>query len=209
MKKGHLIYAVIVLILGGGLGTFLLLGYGQDQPPRLWWLQQHLLTVGQQLAEIKSHLQVYKKAHGSYPTNDEGLAALDDFRARAYVVFDADGIHRYSLGSRGYANLERSIAAWSHKAGHLPGNAEELEEASGAFAIAPENARIFEGSDRTMRGEIVIGDGGDFFFMSPAGLLTFLGDALHLREPPGNRSGQVRGFAGRGRLARPLVCSGG
>ena len=72
---------VVLIVALGGIGAWLVAGYGRDDRGQ-WWLRSHLEIVQDQLADLKDHLQAYRAAHGRYPTNDEGLAALDNFESR-------------------------------------------------------------------------------------------------------------------------------
>ena len=72
---------VVLIVALGGIGAWLVAGYGRDDRGQ-WWLRSHLEIVQDQLADLKDHLQAYREAHGRYPTNDEGLATLDNFESR-------------------------------------------------------------------------------------------------------------------------------
>ena len=79
--KGRSIPYVAMSILLAAVGGFLAAGYGGDDR-ELAWTKRHLKVIPEQLSVLKTHLVRYNEVHGRYPTNDEGLAALDNFETR-------------------------------------------------------------------------------------------------------------------------------
>lgn len=81
--------AIVLLCL---VGSFLLLWPYEDDRS-LSWLRSHLEIVDGQLQGLSDLLQDYRNTHGHYPTNNEGLAALDNFEThftvRCYRWLDA------------------------------------------------------------------------------------------------------------------------
>ena len=78
-----------IIVLGATSGAYLIAGYGQDDRGQ-WWLRSHLTIIRDQLDGLRNHLRRHKEAHGRYPTNDDGLAVLDNFEARFTVYFYRD-----------------------------------------------------------------------------------------------------------------------
>lgn len=72
-KKTWLLTVACPLALIGGC---LLTGPGHDDRS-VAWMGWHLEVVQKQLAGLADELHRYHKAHGRYPTNDEGLGVLD------------------------------------------------------------------------------------------------------------------------------------
>ncbi len=79
-----------LIVVFGGVGTFLAAGYGGDDRS-LSRTRNHLKVIQDQLAGLKNLLQDYRQTHGRYPTNDQGLAALDNFDAR-FKIRTAAGV---------------------------------------------------------------------------------------------------------------------
>ncbi len=82
-RKALVFIAVLVLAM---VGTFLAAGSGSDDRG-VHWMKSHLDTVRAELDGLAGHLRRYKEKHGRYPSNDEGLAALDTFETRFPVPF--------------------------------------------------------------------------------------------------------------------------
>lgn len=70
-----------------GVGAYLAAGHGSYS--RHEWIRMYLEIVGGQLAELRGLVVEYKKTHGRYPTNDEGLAVLDNFESRFKATLPA------------------------------------------------------------------------------------------------------------------------
>lgn len=169
-KKVGLIIAIVALAALGGL---LVSGCGADDRS-VWWYQQHLETVQQQLNAIKTQLLKYKTDHGHYPTDDEGLAALDGFRPHFPAILVRQGLSDYYIWSpRMYADIKQRLVAYKNQKGRFPGNAEELLDATrlNAKSKIAEDDRLF--TSETTHAELTIGPEGDLFFTGPAGVLTF------------------------------------
>jgi hypothetical protein len=89
-----------------------------------------------QLADIKELLQDYRKAHGRYPSNDEGLSVLDNFESRLKMHFitfanpDADDVLDYDSGHPAggfWAEARRNLQIFRMQNGHAPRSAKDLE----------------------------------------------------------------------------------
>jgi len=80
----------VLLIVGLSLpGAFLAAGYGTNelmQHQQQWYLQ----VIQEHLADLKELLLDYRNRHGRYPTNDEGLAAIDNFKSKVPLFYRCD-----------------------------------------------------------------------------------------------------------------------
>jgi len=72
---------VLLVVVLAAPGAFLVAGYGDDDGD-MGWSRAHLRIVQGQLVELKRRLNAFQQAKGRYPTNDEGLAAVNGFPAR-------------------------------------------------------------------------------------------------------------------------------
>lgn len=87
MSRNPTVKATILVLFIAGLsatGAFLASGYGTNEFGQSRQ-QRGLRVIQEQLADLRELLLDYRKQHGSYPTNDEGLAALDNFESRFKV----------------------------------------------------------------------------------------------------------------------------
>jgi len=97
-------------------------------------IQHHLRVIQSQLADLKQNLVEYRRAHGRYPTNNEGLAALDSFESRFKVVFHfyvgnhEDGLRGFDESTDSFSLLyaKSGIAYFRGMHGRAPGSAAEF-----------------------------------------------------------------------------------
>jgi hypothetical protein len=136
-KRTFLFGLIILMCLGGGI----LLFWPYEDDRSLWWLRCHLEILDSQLQGLKELLQDFKEKHGRYPTNDEGLAALDNFESRFAITYyrefedlvnpEATGfsgdifLHHFWWGRSGQALQE-----YRDQHGRAPSNQQELFETS-------------------------------------------------------------------------------
>ncbi len=167
---------LIAIVFTAALGAFLAAGYGEDDRGR-WWVRKHLEVIQDQLAGLKKQLQSYKASHGHYPTNDEGLAALDNYEARFVVTFydDTDGpvewrrgFYRGNFSGYWWKVSRRSIGEYRQQHGHVPRNAKEFRFTRVGMLLEPPRCQGFTAVPM----EIAIGADDNIFLMSPAGVLS-------------------------------------
>lgn len=170
-KSGYL----ILLILTASLGGFLVAGYGVDDRG-LAWRCWHLRIIQGQLADLKDHLLKYRQAHGRYPTNDEGLGAMDNFESRFKVtIYRQQEESAESLGgiNRGYRRLwegmQYHLSEYRKVSGHAPRTAQELEETTLGMTLLGERWRE---NSKPVDVELVFTRATNLFEVSPAGLLS-------------------------------------
>jgi type II secretory pathway pseudopilin PulG len=163
---------LIVICVAACLGAYLALGYGEDDRGESR-VRQHLEVIGSQLEGIKKQLQTYKTAHGHYPTNDEGLAALDNFDAKFAMTFyrrpdaPADELPRF-FTRFWWKDSSRYIALYREDHGHVPTNAKEFSEACNFNDHQPDSSENMTAVPM----EIAIGADDNIFLLSPAGVLS-------------------------------------
>jgi len=123
---------IALLCLAGG---FLLLWPYQDDRS-LWWYRCHLETLDSQLQGLKELLQDYKCRHERYPTNDEGLAALDNYESRFILTYYRNREESRWNTSSGFCSDGRS-RLWGQA------SKESLEEYRNAHGRTPQTADEF------------------------------------------------------------------
>jgi len=152
--------------LTSAVGAFLAAGYGQDDRGQ-WYRKQHLQVIQPQLAELRGRLLDYRKRHGRYPTNDEGLAALDTFpgrfKTRFYLGAGPEANRFPSLSPSGRRGFEHRVEALLRESclrrGRPPTTEEELGEDIGVPRRRPEFEWVF----RPVQAEVAIGRNNSFF----------------------------------------------
>jgi hypothetical protein len=168
--------AVLCCLVGGFL---VLWPYNDDRS--LWWLRRHLEVIDSQLQGLKELLQDYKIRHGRYPTDDEGLAALDNFESRftfSYYRRRAAADSYQSAGFSGdgadrmwWESSKRALEAYRNEHGRMPRNADELREAGlgiGFLDWGADNDPELE----CIKVEIGIDRHGNFLLLDRSGVLS-------------------------------------
>ncbi len=162
---------VVLGVIGGWLASG---GCGDDRSVRR--VEAHLEIIRDQLADLKDHLVAYKTAHGRYPTNDEGLAALDNFLARFKTKMVMDPIkgrgylHALYDGRQAPGHLENSRQAIREsriRCGRVPQDAEQFRD-----VVLRRYTFLMEETSDATEVEVAIGMSDNVFFLSPAGVLT-------------------------------------
>jgi hypothetical protein len=126
----YLILAAIAL--AAGVGTYLAASL---ETRDLDWQRQRLQTLQDHLAGVKLQLLDYRRIHGRYPTNDEGLTVLDSWAARFPVTLSVtrspDGELAFYVP---WANtpwswiwLDNVVRIFRSDNGRLPQNAKDLD----------------------------------------------------------------------------------
>ena len=169
---------ITIAILLGGLGAFLAAGYGGDDRG-LWWIGSHLNVIQGQLADLADHVRRYRKAHGRYPANDEGLSALDDFDARFAMHLYRDPMRpcdapTFQPGQSGdrffWLQVRDHIAKWRAEHGSAPTDIEQLSLATRfTFGQAPFEQDNDTGAECA---EVAVGCGNNLFVITEAGVLS-------------------------------------
>ena len=78
--------AILALGIAGGL----LVWWPFHDDRSISWIRCHLDIVQSQLHGLAGQLQEYRKAHGQYPSNDEGLGVLTNFESRLTLAYYLD-----------------------------------------------------------------------------------------------------------------------
>lgn len=137
MSRGRKVLVFIAVLALAAIGTFLAAGSGSDDRG-VHWMRSHLDAIRSELDGLAGHLRRFKEKHGRYPTNDEGLAALDTFEARFQVPFgggdDATGDPRsggaWLHGLKPWAWYPRDkVKEYRAKHGRAPANLDEFLDA--------------------------------------------------------------------------------
>ncbi len=175
-KSLRLALALLIVLAGAGLIVYLatpaLETRGED------WRRRHVQTLRVGLDDVRDLLLDYHKTHGRYPTNDEGLAALDNYESRFTVT-----AWRYKHGSSDELPLtgvfeERAFPALHGLAlsdfrrthGRAPKNADEFRS---AFLVLGSSLQPSERDEyEPVEVEIAITSSDGVFMVSPAGLLS-------------------------------------
>jgi hypothetical protein len=166
---------IVLIILFGIIGGFLAAGYGTDDRG-VWWVRSHVEIIEDQLEGLKNHLYEYKNTHGQYPTNDEGLVALDNFDARFKVTFYRDPTEPANK-MRGFyggyshfwwQNSKWEIQEFRREHNRAPQSAEEfLNTRLGLDLDHPDKEDL-----KAIEIELAIGKDNDIFLLCPAGVLS-------------------------------------
>jgi hypothetical protein len=164
---------------------YLIMGAGEPDDREVWWPRAHLSILRQQLGDLKHHLLEWKKAHGRYPTNDDGLAVLDSFAARFSVTYnpcpdEAPGGERgfYGNDHMGFFwnQAQREIRRYREVHGHVPRNAREFCEThlGQALDIGPAFADDLGWTHVRpyIEVEFAIGKSDTLFIIGPTGAMT-------------------------------------
>jgi len=158
-----------------GVGAYLAAGHGTSSFGYAW-IRVHLDIVESQLADLKDLLLDYKKTHGRYPTNDEGLAALDNFESRFRVTLPITP----GQAPGQIAGLDPRLDYYFHfmarqvlklfrdEKGRAPRNEAEFRD------VLPEDlvSRLLGGNAQEAQVEIAITRSDNVLILSPAGVLS-------------------------------------
>ncbi len=173
------VWAIIGL---ASVGAFLAWGSGGDDRGASSVLA-HLDVSQYQLAAVAELLRDHKAAHGRYPTNDEGLAALGGYEARFRVRYISyprgphDGFSGFPRGyiTRFWPRAKQVILEYRAAHGHVPRNAGELNQtALTRGVLLPEGAEppIVPAVEEVAEAELAITKSGDLLLLGPGGVLT-------------------------------------
>ena len=169
----------------------------KDEPLSRQWAVMH-----RELTDLKHHLSAYKEAHGRYPTNDEGLASLDNFQSRFPVRLyedpfgpgGYDTVGEPAIPRRRWLDSKEAIGACRTPDGRVPTNAEEFRQTrAGRRASLLERINPDGSAARSVEVDFAVSRGGQLFAVTPAGPICPWG-GLYLYE---NRAGMnPKAFAG-------------
>jgi hypothetical protein len=182
----------VAFVCCGSVGVFLIstdvAGGGEGRQAQK---RRYIRVTQEQLASVSLHLRDYRKAHGRYPTNDEGLAAIDGFVARQKVLLyrqaDREYDRGYSFTPGGYEvdalmfwpRARSCISRFRRDHGRPPATADELLKSglSMLFELDMPAAR----GDRPVKTtpeieaielELAVGRDDSVFLMSPGGIMS-------------------------------------
>jgi len=169
MRKA--IYVIVIVLLAGG-GAYIAVNSEGDRSAS--WFGKHLEVIQSQLIDLKDHLHAYKDAHGQYPTNDEGLAALDNFDAKFEITLyrhpeeDPEEISFYR-DFYWYEHWKHTITRYRREhGGKAPQSALDLEQTRfGYIVMDPYDSEL-----KPVPMEVAVGRKDSLFFLSPAGVLS-------------------------------------
>ena len=197
---GRIVVLTALIVVTAGCGAHLAMGLGYSDDQHVAWHHWHLEAIQSELADLGRHLRDFRAVHGRYPTNDEGLAALDNFDARFRIVLPCE------LNER----LWPRIGAWHWPVSCCAKQArnlcflKEYREATGRAPqsqkelcwVAPDMYQCLPGGGhRLVEREIAISKGDHIFVTGPAGVYT----PWELPYVYENRSGHsASAFAGSG-----------
>jgi hypothetical protein len=158
----------IVIGLVAVIGAYMAAGYWADDREVN---RRPLEVIQNQLADLKTLLQAYKASHGAYPSNDEGLVALDSFETRFAVNLrrNQEGFgERYAWRQWWAPWWQAVMDDYRRQKGFLPHNAGEFS------AWFPDIFRynLSEADATTVPGEIAFSPQGRAFVLSPAGVMS-------------------------------------
>lgn len=176
-RKLHAASVVLLCLVGGFL---LLWPYEDDRS--LSRYRCHLEIIDGQLQGLKELLQDYKDRHGRYPTNDEGLAALDNFESHFTLTCHRDHNETPSRESSGFYGdgLINRFWGWGSKSvlkgfrlahGRAPQNQEEFRDACLGPAY-PESATDAARKLHATKVEVAIDRHDNIFLLDRSGVLT-------------------------------------
>lgn len=125
---------LIVIIILGFFGGCIATQEGSGVRS-VYWFKCHLDVIESQLDSLNGALQEYKKMHGRFPTNDEGLGVLDEYDARFTIDYypdpelNDDNIVAFNknLNFFWWQSIKKNIGRYRLEYG-LPKNAEEFIE---------------------------------------------------------------------------------
>jgi len=165
----------VVMILTVGPGAYVVAGYGNNDVGRRR-IERLLDTIGEQLDGLKMQLGKHRQTHGRYPTNDEGLAILDNFDARFTVTVrrgpkdspsDPRMFYR-TYGRHWWLSARQTISVYRDEHGRPPKDAAEFDKLFGSTERGPAD----KGGLETVPIELAISEGDDIFFLDQAGVLS-------------------------------------
>ena len=178
-QKVPISFIGLILLLCAAGGFLLLWPFEDDRS--LYWYRSHLEIIDSQLQGLKELLQDYKSRHGRYPTNDEGLATLDNFESRFTLTYYIDSKSVRPLESSGFTgvgtnrfwwqNSRESLLEYRNQHGKMPQNAEEFRETHlSGFLFDEEEEDML--NVRRIKKEIGIDRHGNVFLFDRSGILS-------------------------------------
>ncbi|MBM4037893.1 MAG: hypothetical protein FJ290_05205 [Planctomycetes bacterium] len=162
----------VVAVVMAGFGAYFAGGHGESKMGIFWW-DTHLEVIQGQLAGLRVHLQDFRQAHGRYPTNDEGLAALDNFVSRGKCELPSrwgePRLPDLSDDLFTWRNAKLAVQLHREHYGRPPATAQEFREFfRHQFGVKmPE-----DNAAQTVEIELAIGKDDSLFILSPAGVLS-------------------------------------
>jgi hypothetical protein len=153
---------------------------GFPRPVDVSWNELRLEVVKDQLADLKALLLAYKASHGAYPSNDDGLAALDGYSDRFVVglrkqpgsdstAFSRNGYYRTKPG---WSADRLALAKYRQEHGHGPRSEAELFQAILGNPLQGDGTSHIGTSYMPIPVEVGIGPGDCLLVLCPAGIMT-------------------------------------
>lgn len=175
-KKKYLISMIMASVIGGFLQFW---PFEDDRS--LWWIRCHLDYIQEQLTGLKSNLLEYHEINGRYPTNDEGLAVLDNFDAKFELTLfrhpESRPERTWNFGGGAinqfwWQDITKRIQDYRQKHGQVPQTTAEFLESHIGSALDPE-WRSFALEDlESLEFDVAIGKEDNLYFLSPAGIMS-------------------------------------
>lgn len=177
MISNQTVKTTILVLLIAGLsapGVFLAAGYGANEFGQERQ-QRGLQVIQDQLADLKELLLDYRNRHSCYSTNDEGLAALDNFESRFNVPLPGssteppDEVIMYTLARHHFWEQSREASLYAKAAeGRFPKGPHDLSPPLEFYSPRP-SGKV---EPPPIEVELAIGKKGNVFVLSPSGVLS-------------------------------------
>lgn len=188
MGRANIPARTIAIFLLAGLGTAMLLRFGEDDRG-IAWTTNHVSYLQTHLAALANQMQIYHAQYNTYPDNDTGLLALDEYHTtyRVPTVRDEyfpESLHTFYepysfyapyLATRMYKGpslletLEWGVDAFKQAHGRLPESWTELKDWPSLFI---EGYPLDESDGSPYHLDVAVGPDYKAFVKSPAGLLS-------------------------------------
>ncbi|MCE5277425.1 MAG: hypothetical protein ABFD92_14225 [Planctomycetaceae bacterium] len=123
----------IAIVALGVAGSVLALGLGDDRG--VWAYRKHVIVVQSHLSDLKTHLLNYRRVHGRFPSNDEGLAALDNFPARFSLPYPGPQNDIFRWPYFFWESSQRNLKEYHQRSGHVPRTAREWNDVSRIYCV--------------------------------------------------------------------------
>jgi hypothetical protein len=139
------------------------------------WREQHLTVLQGQMADLKELVLEYRKAYGRYPTNDEGLAALDTFVSRfkitLYRATDSNNLFVYD-SPRPPLDFQSHLKIYAEVLRKEPGRLPVPGQAAprSVLNLFSEEPKKPEKPYQAFAAELAIAKNGEVYIITPGGI---------------------------------------
>jgi len=162
------------------VGGFLLLWpYADDRS--LYWHRRHLEMIDYQLQGLKDLLRDHKNTYGRYPSNDEGLAALENFDSRFTLSYhrtlhearwmDSSGFIGDGSSRSWWQKSRASLKRFRDRHGRAPRDRRDFFQTEIGYAFR-DKERMGELEQRPTEVEFAIDRHDNIFLHDSAGVLS-------------------------------------